>query len=225
MNSQERKVLVIAPHLDDEILGCGGAIARHVAAGDGVHVVFVAHRVYGHVHDPEVMKEQLLHAEKAQKVLGYKAYTFLDLPDERLDNCLQDIIIPLEKIFAQVDPSIVYSPYSWDNNQDHRAVAQAVQVVLRPMASSSVRRWLMYETPSSTEQAPNAGSPVFSPTVYKNISSQLETKIKALACYETEQNAFPHPRSSEGLRALAMKRGMEAGIKMAEAFMLVRELD
>lgn len=223
MSERRKRVLVIAPHLDDEVLGCGGTIARHVAAGDDVVVLFVAHRVYDHVYNADVMNEQIEHAKKAQAVLDYREFVLLDLPDERLDNCLQDIIIPMEKAFAEIDPEIVYSPYRYDNNQDHRAVAEAVQVVMRPLSENGVKRWLMYETPSSTEQAPNAGTPVFAPTVYIDVDGLIDKKADAMECYEDERSEYPHPRSPEGLRALAMKRGMEAGMKMVEAFMLVRE--
>ncbi|WP_419786693.1 PIG-L deacetylase family protein [Pseudodesulfovibrio sp.] len=222
MDKTAKQVLVIAPHLDDEVLGCGCAILHHVAQGDRVHVVFAAHRVYNHAYDDTAMAIQKDHAEKARSILGYHGAVYLDLPDERLDACVQDIIIPLEEAVGTINPQIVYSPFCQDNNQDHRAVAGAVQVVLRPM-SSAVERWLMYETASSTEQAPNVGAPIFAPTVYLHAASLLEAKTAALACYEDENKPYPHPRSSEGLRALAMKRGMEAGMDMAEAFMMVRE--
>lgn len=217
------KVLVIAPHLDDEVLGCGGAIRKHVVCGNTVNVCFVAHRVYNHVYDEAKMAVELAHAESVWKQLGYNEFELLNLPDERLDRCLQDIIIPLEEYVYKFKPQIVYSPFVFDNNHDHRAVAQAVQVVLRPTASSFVRRWLMYETPSSTEQAPNVGQPVFQPTFYLDISSFLDDKIKVLQLYETEFREYPHPRSPDGIRAMAMKRGMEAGLAFSEAFMLVRE--
>lgn len=218
-----RRVMVVAPHLDDEVLGCGASIFRHVQDGDQVSVCFIANRVYGHEYDAGKMSVELEHAKEAKKILAYQKEEFLNLPDERLDRCLQEIIIPLEKIIYSLKPEIIYSPFVFDNNQDHRAVAQALQVVLRPLAAHFVSRWLMYETPSSTEQAPNVGTPVFQPTVYNSIEDIIDVKIEALNCYETELRRYPHPRSPEGLKALAMKRGMEAGMAYAEAFMLVRE--
>lgn len=216
-------VLVIAPHLDDEVLGCGGTIVRHVRAGDDVQTCFIAHRVYNHKFSQTKMAMEMEHARRAMEVLGYQGQHFMDLDDERLDRCIQDIIIPLEEYLYDYRPEIVYSPFIFDNNQDHRATAMAVQVALRPMAAIFVKRWLMYETPSSTEQAPQVGTPQFAPTVYHDISQELPTKVTALQCYETELRVYPHPRSQEGLKALAMKRGMEAGLPYAEAFMLVRE--
>lgn len=221
MNSNT--VLVIAPHLDDEVLGCGGIIAKHISQGDKVHVCFVAHRVYNHVYDSDKMEIEKKHAAKVKEVLGYNDFCFLNLNDERLDACIQDIIIPIEKYFMNLKPQIVYSPFCNDNNQDHRAVAKAVQVVLRPIAASFVKRWLMFETPSSTEQAPSAGILGFQPNVYIDITDFIDIKLKALQCYETESRSYPNPRSPEGIKALAMKRGMEAGLYYAESFMMVRE--
>jgi LmbE family N-acetylglucosaminyl deacetylase len=217
------KVLVIAPHMDDEVLGCGGTIAKHVECGDNVFVCFIAHRVYNHQFNDERNEVEKKHANRAKEVLNYKESVFLELNDERLDACVQDIIIPLEGYITRIKPQIVYSPFCNDNNQDHRAVAKAVQVVLRPVAIPFVERWLMFETPSSTEQAPSVGILGFQPNVYHDIGDYLNKKLKALACYETEARPFPNPRSPEGIKALAMKRGMECGLEYAEGFMMVRE--
>lgn len=222
MNNSQ-KVLIIAPHLDDEVLGCGGTIAKLAAEGNSVYVCFIAHRIYNHKYDKRKMTTELKHAEKAKNVLGYKEYCLLDLHDERLDQCIQDIIIPLEKYVYTLKPEIVYSPFINDNNQDHWAVAKAVQVVLRPLAATFVKRWMIYETPSSTEQTPSPGIMPFSPAGYVNIERYLNQKLKALAEYETESRTYPHPRSPEAIKALAMSRGVEAGIKLAEAFMFARE--
>ena len=217
-------VLVIAPHLDDEVLGCGGVISKHVASGDTVFVCFVAHRVYNHVYEAKKVEVEKDHALKAKTVMGYRDFRFLNLSDERLDLCIQDIIIPVEDYVMDVKPNIVYSPFRNDNHQDHQAVAKAVQIVLRPLAGPFIQRWLMFETPSSTEQASGVGILGFQPNVYNDISDYLNLKLKALACYETEARPYPHPRSPEGIKALAMKRGMESGISSAEAFMLAREV-
>lgn len=217
------RVLVIAPHMDDEVLGAGGTIARHVVTRDEVWVCFVAHRVYNHRYDPEKNKVEMDAAEAARKVLGYHQAIFLNLPDERLDACLQEIIIPLESCIAQVQPQIVYVPHRGDNNQDHRAVFQAAMVALRPAANPGIRRLLSYEVPSSTEQAPPVMECAFSPNSYVNIEQYLETKLRAMDCYGTETRAFPHPRSQEALSITARRRGIEIGFAAAEAFAILRE--
>jgi len=217
------RILVISPHMDDEVLGVGGTIARHVSEGDDVYVCFIAHRIYDHKYDEAKNKFEVECALKAKKLLGYKEAEFFNLNDERLDACVQDIIIPIENYVKKVDPEIVYVPHRGDNNQDHRAVFEAAMIVLRPSANRNIKRILCYEVSSSTEQSPPFEESAFLPNFYANIEEHLRTKIEALRCYKTEKRGFPHPRSDKGIEILAMKRGIEAGFKAAEAFVLVRE--
>ena len=216
------RVLIVAPHMDDEVLGVGGSIIRHVKEGDEVQVCFVAHRIYNHAFDQERNARERRCAATAQKVLGYGRTTFLDLADERLDRCIQEMVVPLERLQQEFEPECVYLPHRGDNNQDHRAVFQAAQVVFRPAATPSLQRLLCYEVPSSTEQTPPASESAFLPNYWVDISRQLEGKVQALGCYETEIRSFPHPRSAQGVRVLAQFRGMAAGFLAAEAFLLMR---
>lgn len=217
------KVLVVAPHMDDEVLGVGGVIARHVGEGAEVYVCFIAHRVYDHEFDDSRNRIEKACALKAQKVLGYKEETFFDLPDEQLDICIQKIIILLEPYIKAVSPRVVYLPHRGDNNQDHRAVFQAAQVVFRPAVTPYLRRVLCYEVSSSTEQAPPVPEAAFLPNHYVNISSYLEKKLDAMRCYQTEMREFPHPRSEQAVRILAQQRGVESGFPAAEAFLILRD--
>lgn len=216
------RVLVIAPHMDDEVLGCGGVIARHNDNGDKVSVIFIAYRAYNHIYDEQKNNIEKTHALKAKEALKYEEAFFLNLSDERLDMAVQDIIIPLEKHFEDIMPDTVYIPFSGDNNQDHRAVYNASRVLLRPSATLFIDKVYMYEAPSSTDQSPPLPENMFYPNYYVNISSYIDRKITALNCYETEKKEFPHPRSEKGLRVLAQKRGMEIGFEYAEAFMILR---
>jgi LmbE family N-acetylglucosaminyl deacetylase len=217
------KILVIAPHMDDEVLGAGGTIARHVSEGDDVYVCFVAHRIYGHKFDKEKNKIERKYAMNAKKILGYKEAKFLGLSDERLDVAIQDIIIPLEKYVGNVRPDVSYINHGGDNNQDHKAVFQAAMVVLRTFSSPTVKRILSYEVPSSTEQSQFFARQIFMPNYYVNIEKHLGKKIRAIKAYKTELRQFPHPRSAMAIKTLAMKRGTEIGFKAAEAFMVIRE--
>lgn len=219
---KDRNILVIAPHMDDEVLSCGGTIAKHVGNGDKVFVCFIAHRIYNHrldKHKNELEKER---AVKAKRILGYKEAIFFDLYDERLDGCIQDIIIPLEKYVLKIKPDIAYCPFYGDNNQDHRAVFDAARVVLRPSATPFLMNVYMYEVPSSTEQSPPLSESAFLPNYYVNITKYMDKKIKAYRSYVTEKRDYPHPRSEKALRILAAKRGTEIGFKYAEAFMILR---
>ena len=217
------KILVIAPHMDDEVLGCGGVIARHVAVGDDVSVCFIAHRVYNHRFSRKKNDTEKSHARKAKAILEYKESVFFGLSDERLDVCVQDIIIPLERYIFKKRPEIVYCPFAEDNNQDHRSVFNATRVALRPLATPFVKKVLAYEVLSSTEQSPPLYKCAFLPNYYVDIKKYIKNKIDAFKCYETEKRDYPHPRSLEAIKVLAQMRGIEIGLEYAEAFMILRE--
>lgn len=217
------KILVIAPHMDDEVLGCGGTIARYVADGNKLFVCFIAHRIYNHQFNKEKNEIEKQHVLKAKELLGYKESVFFELNDERLDVSIQDIIILLEKYVDKVRPDIVYIPFMGDNNQDHRVVFDAARVVLRPLAAPFINSIYMYEIPSSTEQSPPLPENSFLPNCHVNITKYIDKKIEACKCYETEKRDYPHPRSEKALRVLAQKRGIEIGFEYAEAFMVLRK--
>lgn len=217
-------VLVIAPHMDDEVLGVGGTISKHVDAGDSVTVCVVANRAYDHQYDESLIAEEREAACRAKRVLGYQEVRFLELPDERLDAVLQDIIIPLEDVYRQTQPQLVYVNHSGDINQDHQAVFRAAMVVCRPYGTNSLRSLYAYEVPSSTDQAPPLPGYAFLPNRYVDISGYLERKLAALSCYQRELRSFPHPRSIEGVTIYARKRGSEVGMEAAEAFVVLRDI-
>ena len=217
------KVLVVAAHMDDEILGMGGTIAKHVHADDGVTVCIVCKRAYNHQFDPKIVEEEKAAARRAAKVLGYQDIRFLDLRDELLDERLLDIVVPLEECVLKVMPSVVYTHHRGDSNQDHRAVFQASMIACRSLSQHKVTRVLAYEVPSSTEQAPPFPEYAFQPNFYVNINDFLQRKSEALKAYTRELREFPHPRSTKGIEVLAQKRGMEVGFPAAEAFMLIRD--
>ena len=197
------KVLVIAPHMDDEVLGCGGTIIRHVDSGDHVTVCIVANRAYNHKYDQNLIEQEKDCCKKAKEILSYQDLIFLDLYDEKLDQSQIDIIIPLEKVVTKCKPGIVYAPHRGDLNQDHRAVFEAARVVCRPNAGHRVTTLRAFEVPSSTDQLPGALEWPFLPNYYVNVKSTLGKKVEAMACYSKESKPFPHPRSAEGLRVYA----------------------
>jgi LmbE family N-acetylglucosaminyl deacetylase len=217
------RVLVIASHMDDEILGMGGTIVKHVKAGDSVTVCIVCKRAYNHQFDPKVVEEEKAAARRAAKVLGYQDTSFLDLRDELLDERLLDIIVPLEEVVLKVRPDVVYTHHRGDSNQDHRAVFQASLIACRAISQHKVPRLLSYEVPSSTDQAPPFPEYAFQPNFYVNVQDFLELKIQAMKAYTREMRVFPHPRSAQGIEVLAQKRGMEVGFHAAEAFMVIRD--
>lgn len=216
-------VLVIAAHMDDEVLGVGGTIVKHVAAGDRVTVCVACKRAYNHQFDPVAVEEEKSAARCAAEILGYQDLRFLDLRDELLDERLLDVIVPLEACVLSVRPDVVYTHHRGDSNQDHRAVFHASMIACRTIASYKVPRMLSYEVPSSTDQSPPFPEYAFQPNYYVNVEGYFAKKVEALKAYSRELRAFPHPRSAKGLEVLAQKRGMEIGFPAAEAFAVIRD--
>ena len=218
------KVLVISAHMDDEILGAGGTIARHVAAGDSVTVCIVCKRAYDHKFDPGLIQEQKDACRRAADILGgYSDLRFLDLRDELLDERLLDLIVPLEEQIFSIRPSVVYTNHRGDSNQDHRSVFHASMIACRAISQFRVSKVLTYEVPSSTDIAPPFAEYAFQPNYYVNIAPFLDKKILAMRQYQKELREFPHPRSAQGIEIYARKRGMEIGFPAAEAFAVVRD--
>lgn len=217
------RVLVISAHMDDEILGVGGTIAKHVKAGDKVTVCIVCKRAYNHQFDPQLVREEKEAAKRAANILGYDNIRFLDLRDELLDERLLDVIVPLEECVLETKPVVVYTHHRGDSNQDHRAVFHATMVACRTIARHKVPRVLSYEVLSSTEQTAPFPEYAFQPNFYVNISDSLDRKIEAVKAYTRELREFPHPRSAKGIEVLARKRGMEIGFQAAEAFTVIRD--
>ena len=188
-------VLVIAPHMDDEVLGCGGAIVRHVEAGDTTTVCVAANRAYGHRYDPEAIEREKDACRKARETLGYQDLVFLDLPDEQLDARLIDLIVPIEDVVQRVRPDVVYLPHRGDMNQDHRAVFEAARVACRPHTAHNITTVRVYENPSGNSHVCAVDEWTFRPTFYVDIAAALERKVLAMACYELESRPWPHPAS------------------------------
>lgn len=214
----QERVLVIAAHPDDEVMGCGGVMALHRQAGDPVRVVILAGRSEA---ESGYGCPQGAFAAKALAVLDVRDVVLLGLPDQRLDAMPQlDLIQRIERQVEEFQPTLVLGHHGADVNQDHRAAFSAMLVATRP-TRSSIRVVLTFEVPSSTEWA----SPrTFAPDTYVDIADVLTLKLKALAEYGPELRPFPHPRSIEALEHKARSRGSECCRPAAEAFMTVRRM-
>jgi len=218
-------ILVIAAHPDDEILGCGGAMARHVAEGETVHVLIAAEGATsrddrGDTSARRTEIEALRDAAiSAAKIIGAQPPQFCGLPDNRLDELsLLKVAKVIEKTISDVQPSIVYTHHGGDLNVDHQIIHQATLTACRPLPGSPVREIYTYEVASSTEW----GSLAFMPQVFVDISPYWNVKRAALDAYASEMRPFPHARSIEAVEAMARVRGGQSGLMAAEAFMLVR---
>lgn len=218
-------VLVVAAHTDDEALGCGGTMARHVAEGDTVHTVFLADGVSSRQDDDDgALDERQQAAERAQQILGVSSTNYLGLPDNRLDSlALLDIVQPLEALIERLQPEIIYTHHFGDLNIDHRRTHEAVMTACRPLPGATVKEILTYEVMSSTEWN-SAGRTPFIPNLYIDISDYLDIKQQALEAYALEMRSAPHSRNIEHIAYLAKHHGHCVGMQAAEAFMAMRVL-
>jgi LmbE family N-acetylglucosaminyl deacetylase len=223
-------VLVVAAHPDDEILGCGGTITRLAREGREVRIAILAEGIssrYAQREDAD--QEQLRHlharAQQAADKVGAKELVLCKLPDNRLDTVpLLDVVKLVEELVARFKPEVIYTHHPGDLNVDHGVVHRAVLTATRPVAGQRVKEIYAFEVPSSTEWAFQRLEPLFRPNVFVDITETLETKIEALACYDTETRKFPHPRSAEVLRAIATRWGSVVGLPAVEAFELIRSV-
>ena len=224
-----KSTLVLVAHPDDEVLGCGGTIAKFTDDAAVVHVAFLADGVFSRAGEQVAQKLELearrVAAQKACAILGVKSLSFGDFPDNRMDTIpLLEITREVEKLIAKYQPEIILTHHAGDVNVDHRRLHEAVVIACRPQHGHSVKTLLCFEVPSSTEwQLPNS-APMFAPNWFVDISATLERKLAALEMYSAELRDWPHPRSRQGIQHLAHWRGATVGVDAAEAFMLGRQL-
>jgi len=223
------KILVVMAHPDDEVLGCGGTMAKLGKAGHEVYTAILGEGLtsrsdWRRLADGGGLDALRDSCRRAAGLLGVRDVVFGSFPDNRFDERpLLEVVKFVEEIVGKVEPHIVYTHHGGDLNVDHAAVFRAVLTALRPMKGTTVRRVLSCEIPSSTEWAFGSFRPAFEPNVFEDISDTLELKIRAMEEYGGEIRGFPHPRSPEAIEALARTRGSAVGMSAAEAFRLVWE--
>ena len=221
------RILVVAAHPDDEILGLGGTLARHAQAGDSVHILIVGEGITSRGEAEDGALEALrAAAAAAAAAIGAHPPIMLNLPDNRFDSMDQlTLTQEVEAIVTQIAPDTVYTHNGSDVNIDHRLLHQAVVTATRPLPGSGVRRLYAFETVSSTEWATDGFGVPFRPNRYVDVSAFMDRKMTALAAYESEMRPFPHARSLEAVEALARLRGSQCGVAAAEAFVVLREIE
>lgn len=221
----KKNLLIIAPHCDDEILGCGGIISKNVKMGNLVYVAIVGN---GNIGAPELFKAEgtkkvRSEALEAHNLIGVKETFFLDFPAPRLDTVPSyKISLAIEKIIRQYKISDLYLPHRGDIHKDHRIAYEAALVSARPINDNPVRNIFAYETLSETEWAAPFSDDAFIPQFYVDISDTLEDKLNAFRCFETQMKTAPHPRSIDSIKNLAKYRGSNISMDAAEAFMVIR---
>lgn len=216
------KIVVIAPHPDDEVLGVGGTIARSVSEGHEVQVVIVT-KGTDDIFSADLIEKGRAEAKKAHFLLGVTRTIFLDFPAAKLDTIERHIINKaISEVINEVMPEIVFLPFRGDMHIDHQIVFDAAMVAIRPNKPKFPCYVFMYETLSETNWNDYKSQAQFVPDVYINISDYLETKMNALKCYASQIQSFPNERSEDSIYYLAKLRGSTVNHEAAEAFSLVR---
>lgn len=221
-------ILVIAAHPDDEVLGVGATIAKHVKHGDVAYALILGEGQTSRTQtrcetDPSVVNDLHEDSKKSAKIIGYKDIYFENLPDNRFDHVdLLDIVKIVEKYVKQIKPDIIYTHHGGDLNIDHQYTYKAVMTGTRPVNDCCVKEIYCFETVSSTEWNFSYGEETFMPNVFVDVENTIDIKMKAMECYVTELADFPHPRSLENLRICAKHWGTVAGLSEVEAFEVMR---
>ena len=224
-----KTILVIAAHPDDEVLGCGGTIARLTSEGSNVYTLILGEGVTSRDRKRDLAKreneiaELKKQAENANRILGVKkVYTF-DFPDNRFDSVpLLDIIKTIEETKDDLKPDIVFTHHIGDLNIDHQITFKAVMTAFRPTIDESVKEIYSFEIPSSTEWNEPSSLTYFMPDYFVDVNKSLEIKINALKEYKTELRDFPHPRSLKAVELNAKQWGVKMGFEAAEAYKTIR---
>ena len=223
----KKKILVIAPHADDEILGCGGAIAKFSNQGDRVFVLILTNASLG---APELFTNNEINkirreAYEANKIMGTKKLFFENLPALNLNNYpLYKISNLIEKYIFKINPNIVFIPSNLDIHSDHKIISNASKIALRPNKKSNIKKVLSYEVLSETEWNENNIS--FNPDYFIKLKKNLiNTKIKSFLKYKSQVKKSPHPRSKQGILNLSKFRGSQINEEFSEAYKVERIID
>lgn len=221
------KILVIAAHPDDELLGLGATIKKRVDRGDVANCIILGEGMTSRKNKREDVEGILINqlhenSRKAAKIIGFENIYFEKLPDNRFDGIeMLDIIKTIEGYIAKLKPDIVYTHHKGDRNIDHRITHEAVLTACRPVGDYTVKEIYAFETSSSTEWGFSKEESFF-PNIFEDVSNTLSFKLEAMKCYETEIREYPHPRSLKSLEIIAARWGSVVGVDYAEAFMLIR---
>ena len=216
-------ILVIAPHPDDETLGCGGTLFRHKANGDEIYWLIVTGIGVDAGWSNDVVIKRDNEIDAVAKKYGFSDVFNLRLPTTKIDTLpISDLLEGISNVYKKVEPDIIYMPFACDVHTDHQIIAKALQSTFKWFRYPHIKKVYMYETPSETEFN-FIEDRTFRPNVFVDISQYLDEKIDAMKIYESEIGDFPFPRSEKTMRSLAAFRGSQSGYEAAEAFELVYE--
>ncbi len=225
-----KKILIIAAHPDDEILGCGGTILKNIKLGNKVNVLYISDGVGGRYDDKSIKKIQDINERKkmainASKIAKFKIIDFLGLENLELNKYKHNFINnKIFNVLKLVRPDVIYTNHPGDNNIDHRITFESTYTACRPNNHFKIKEFLTYEVPSSTDWASPSSTP-FLPKKFIDITKFSRMKKKLLNCYKKELRTYPHPRSLKNIDALEIYRGGICGSQKAEAFDIIKIID
>jgi LmbE family N-acetylglucosaminyl deacetylase len=212
---QNKKVLCVAVHPDDETLGCGGTLLRHMEEGDSVECLFITD---GNPNQREVIAQVI-------DKYGFDRTHRLGLPDARLDEETGAVLVSsIGKVFQDVQPQVIYIPNRSDAHSDHRCIYQAIAACTKPFRFPYIREVLMMEVMSETDSIPALPETAFIPNVFVDISKQMSQKMEIMKSYQSELMDYPDIRNKDSIRALCRYRGAQINVEYAEAFMLLKSI-
>jgi len=218
------KVLVVAPHPDDETLGCGGTLLRHAASGDSVHWLIFTTINEEAGYTPERIEQRANEINEVASNYHFETATQLDFVTTRLDTYPKsDLVMAVSDVVSNIKPNTIYLPYRNDVHSDHQAVFDAVASCTKSFRYPSVRQVRAYETLSETEFSIQPNDTGFKPNLWIEIGKFVDQKIEIMKIYKGEMGEHPFPRSEKNIRALATFRGATAGVEYAEAFVSLIE--
>lgn len=219
------KVLVIAPHPDDETLGCGGSLLKHKSHGDAINwLIFTTMDKESGFSDEQILSRQKQIEMVSKKYNFNKVYHF-DYPAAELDRySYKDLVSSLSSVLNKLNPEIIYVPNPADVHTDHSIVFKVAESCSKSFRYPFIKSVRVYETLSETGFDLNPYARLFKPNLWINISDHLDSKIDIMRCYEDEIADHPFPRSEQSIRSLASLRGSQSGCHYAEAFMSVKEI-
>lgn len=224
-----KNVLVVAPHADDEILGCGGVIAKHLEAGDQVFIAIMTNAAVGapELFDAEAIEIIRAEAKRSHALLDVTETAYFDFPAPQLEQYPQyKIASVLNQLIREKQIDTLFIPHKGDLHLDHGVIYNACLVAARPVPGQCVKHIYAYETLSETEWGHPTPEAVFIPRRFVVLSEQnFEKKLAAMECFQSQLKDFPNTRSLEAIRNLAALRGATVGAPFAEAFDIIRSID
>ena len=216
-----KNILFIAPHLDDETIGCCGTIFRHKEEGDHTHCLLITKVKSNKIWSKNVVAKKQKELEKIKKIYKFNSFNQFNFkPGELKKKSLKVLVTKLSIIFKKIKPEIIYTPFERDIHTDHQIVTKAVLSASKWFRNKTIKELLMYETLSETNFNYNEDL-AFRPNYFVDISKYLKKKLKICNEYKTEFKKHPFPRSLKSVEALAKLRGSESGYNAAESFKLV----